>query len=270
LYTCRLNFHRASGRAVPAPWRRWDGATGVPHRSIRNRHVSALLDALSGDGPVVAVELRPPRARLSSSAGIDAWIDTYHAVRRLTAQGRYVFLTDSAVGSEEEDNLRHLVINLGEDAPRSRVVPFLTAKHTFEYCLSYADRARQHGFQALVVLGGDRAVGTPRCVEHAWQLRAAIRAREPGLHLGGWVNPHADAARQVDYLLAAENTADFALTQIVSHHDLPSVEALIEEAVCARSIRALSRAGARHFYVSNLPLERAQGTLDRILRLVGE
>ena len=31
--------------------------------------------------------------------------------------------TDSAVGSKEEDNLRHLVINLGSDVPRSKIVP---------------------------------------------------------------------------------------------------------------------------------------------------
>jgi hypothetical protein len=192
--------------------------------------MSDILDALSSGPSVIAAELRPPRAQLGAAAGIDAWIDTYHAVRRLTRGGRFVFLTDSAVGSQEEDNLRHLVINLGDDAPRSHVVPFLTSKHTLEYCLAYADRARQHGFPALVVLGGDRAVGVPRCVEHAWQLRERIRAREPGLLLGGWANPHADAARQVEYLLEPRNTADFYLTQIVSHHHLPAVEAFLGEA----------------------------------------
>jgi hypothetical protein len=192
--------------------------------------VPSLVEALRGPRPVVAVELRPPRARLGAAAGIDAWIDTYHAVRRLTRQERYVFLTDSAVGADEEDNLRHLVINLGDHAPRAHVVPFLTSKHPLEYCLAYADRARQHQFPALVVLGGDRTVGPPRCVEHAWQLRALLRQRQPDLQLGGWVNPHADPVRQVDYLLAAGSTADFVLTQIVSHHDLPAVEGLLAEA----------------------------------------
>ena len=37
------------------------------------------------------------------TAGIDAWINTYHAVRSLTRQGTYVFLTDSAVGAPEEN-----------------------------------------------------------------------------------------------------------------------------------------------------------------------
>ena len=144
-----------------------------------------LLDALQTTPNVIAAELRPPRAELEAAAGIDAWIDTYHAVRRLTRQNAFVFLTDSAVGAEEEDNVRHLVTNLGPDVSRDRIVPFLTAKHSRDYCLAYAERARQHGLPALVVLGGDRDVGTARCVEHAFLLRQAIRARAPDLLLGG-------------------------------------------------------------------------------------
>src|SRR5688572_27423774 len=136
--------------------------------------VPTLLQALRSERPVIAAELRPPRAELEASASRDAWIDTYHAVRGLTKNGTYVFLTDSAVGLKEEDNLRHLIINLGTDVPRSSVVPFLTCKHTSEYCLAYADRARHNGFESLVILGGDKHVGPPRCVEHAWQLREMI------------------------------------------------------------------------------------------------
>jgi hypothetical protein len=40
------------------------------------------------------------------------------------------------------------------------------------------------------------------------------------------------------------------------------------DAVCARSIRELTAAGVRHFYVSNLPVNRAAATLQRILALV--
>jgi hypothetical protein len=40
------------------------------------------------------------------------------------------------------------------------------------------------------------------------------------------------------------------------------------ESVCARSIRELTDAGARHFYVSNLPIGRAAATLQTILELV--
>jgi hypothetical protein len=249
---------------------------------------------------------------------MDAWIDTYHAVRGLTRNGTFVFLTDSAVGLKEEDNLRHLVINLGSDVPRSRVVPFLTCKHTSEYCLAYADRARHHGFESLVILGGDKHVGPPRCVEHAWQLREMIRARDSHLALGGWANPHGDAASQVAHLLDDRATAEFFLTQIVSHHSVPAVERFLGEAerrglglpgmfgvfyyrsanaktletlreflpvpvdglraefaagatsdsVCARSIRELTAAGVRHFYVSNLPVGKAAATLRGILDLV--
>jgi len=278
-----------------------------------------LLSALRSGASVLAAELRPPRAELATAEGMDAWIDTYHAVRRLTGQGTYVFLTDSAVGAEEEDNLRHLVTNLGNDVPRERIVPFLTAKHSLEFCLSYAERAHQKGFPALVVLGGDRAVGPPRSVEHAWQLRELLRTRDHTLTLGGWANPHADPDRQVDYLAAPTFHAEFYLTQVVSHHhadrvsrfvraaerralDLPGIfgvffyrsanartlEALqsflpvpvdaltrefaagaTPEDVCARTIRALTDAGARHFYISNLPIGRAQHALAIVLEKVG-
>ena len=95
------------------------------------------------------------------------------------------------------------------------------------YCLNYADRAVGHGFPSLVVLGGDSSVGPPRCVEHAWQLRQAILSRQPRLALGGWANPHRPAASQVAFLQAPEFTASFALTQVVSHHQLDSVDALL-------------------------------------------
>jgi hypothetical protein len=277
-----------------------------------------LLQSLSGGQSVIAAELRPPRAELEAAASRDAWIDTYHAVTSLTRGGTFVFLTDSAVGTREEDNLRHLTINMGSDVPRSSVVPFLTCKHPLDYCLAYADRAHQQGFDALVVLGGDKNVGPPRCVEHAWQLREMIRARDGQLGLGGWANPHANPATQVRHLLEDRVTAEFYLTQIVSHHSRPAVEAFLAEtaqrnlgipgmfgvfyyrsanvrtletlrqflpvpfdelrrefadgatpdSICARSIRELTAAGARHFYVSNLPVSRAAATLERILALV--
>jgi hypothetical protein len=190
----------------------------------------AFLDALQSGTTVIAAELRPPRAELGSAEGMDAWIDTYHAVRALTRQDVAVFLTDSAVGTQEENNLRHLVTNLGRDLPRDRVVPFLTTKHSLDFCLSYAEQAWQHGFPALVVLGGDRSLGRPRCVDHAWQLRHQIRLREPRLKLGGWANPYADAAQQVDFLTDANINADFYLTQVVSHLDSGPVARFVEAA----------------------------------------
>ncbi len=189
-----------------------------------------MLADLRSDQPVVAVELRPPRAELESAAGIDAWIDTYHAIRGLVRQGVRVMVTDSAVGAQEENNLRHLVSNLGPDVPRDHVVPFLTTKHSLEFCLAYADQVVQHAFPALVVLGGDKHVGRARSVEHAWQLRRLIRERHPQLPLGGWANPAADAGRQVAFVGGGEFTADFYLTQIVSHHRLGDVETFLRAA----------------------------------------
>ena len=189
----------------------------------------SLLDALRAGPSVITAELRPPRAELGSSEGMDAWIDLYHAIRGLGRQDVRVFLTDSAVGTQEENNLRHLVTNLGRDVPRDRVVPFLTSKHSMEFCLAYAEQAWQSGFSSLVVLGGDKSIGRPRCVEHAWELRHAIREREPHLTLGGWANPYADAATQADFLADRGFTAEYYLTQIVSHLDVPPIERFLEE-----------------------------------------
>jgi hypothetical protein len=175
------------------------------------------------------VELRPPRAELDAAAGRDQWIDTYHAVSGFVRDRSFVFLTDSAVGAREEHNLRHLVINLGTDVPRDRVVPFLTTKHSMAFCLSYAERAMHEGFPSLVVLGGDRSVGPARCVDHAWQLREAIRAHVPDLTLGGWANPHADAVRQAEYLGDSRFTGEFFLSQVVSHHDAPAIDRFLAE-----------------------------------------
>jgi hypothetical protein len=271
--------------------------------------------ALNSQSTVIAAELRPPRAELGSREGMDAWIDMYHSVRSLARRDVRVFLTDSAVGTQEENNLRHLVTNLGRDVARDHVIPFLTSKHSLEFCLSYAEQAWQHGFPALVVLGGDKSVGRPRCVEHAWQLREQIRARERRLTLGGWANPYADTATQVEYLSDDCFNAEFYLTQIVSHLNLTPVDRFITEAkrrgiakpgmfgvffyrsanpntlaalsrflpvpvdgltrefnagatavdVCARTMRALLDVGARHFYISNLPLHSAATTLNEIL-----
>jgi hypothetical protein len=190
----------------------------------------SLAELLETEQSVIAAELRPPRAELAAAEGMDAWIDTYHAVRGLTRQGVPVFLTDSAVGLQEEDNLRHLIANLGPDVPRDLVVPFLTTKHSLGYCLSYAERAWHNAFGSLVVLGGDKHVGPPRCVAHAWELRKAIREREPHLALGGWANPNADGDRQAGFLVDGTFNAEFYLTQIVSHHEIDPVARFLEAA----------------------------------------
>jgi hypothetical protein len=177
---------------------------------------------------VIAVELRPPRAELESAEGMDAWIDTYHAIRSLTRHDVRVMVTDSAVGAQEENNLRHLVNNLGQTVDRRQIIPFLTTKHSLQFCLAYADQTAQNGFPSLVVLGGDKHVGRPRCLEHAWELRELIRERHPELELGGWANPIASPERQVDFLLDGRVSADFYLTQIVSHHQTGQVSAFLD------------------------------------------
>jgi hypothetical protein len=143
-----------------------------------------------------------------------------------------------------------------------------------------------------------------------------LRARDHTITLGGWANPHADAERQVEYLSSPDVHAEFFLTQVVSHHDLPAVVRLLEagrrrgltlpgvfgvffyrsanpktlaaltsflpvpaaalieefasgataEEVCARTIRTLTDAGVQHFYISNLPVGRAQSVLSDVLR----
>ena len=191
--------------------------------------MSSYLSLLKSESTsVVAVELRPPRAELEAAEGMDAWIDTYHAIRSLTRHDIRVMVTDSAVGAQEENNLRHLVANLGDAVGRHKVIPFLTTKHSLEFCLAYADQAVHNGFPSLVVLGGDKHVGRARSLEHAWQLRKLIRERHPGLELGGWANPIADPIRQVDFLLRPDAHADFYLTQIVSHHQGDRVGAFLD------------------------------------------
>jgi hypothetical protein len=189
-----------------------------------------VLERLRDPRPLIAVELRPPRAGLSRREGMDTWIDMYHSLRRLTRGDTLVFLTDNAVGEAEEENLQHLTTNLAGEVKPSKLVPFLTSKHALDYCLMYATRAASHGFQALTVLGGDRTVGPSRCLEYAYQLRELIRARVPGLLLGGWANPHRPAAEQVDFLLSPRFTGEFYLTQVVSHHSIRAVEAFVTEA----------------------------------------
>lgn len=207
-----------------------------------------LKDRLADPRPLLAVELRPPRRELEGVHAMEAWIDAYHAVQRLSASDTVVFLTDNAIGSSEEENLGHLVRNLGPAARRERIVPFLTLKHPLDYCGRYAGRARRERFPALVVLGGDTHDAVPRCLPHSWQLREALRAEQPGLLLGGWVNPYRDPVEQVALLLEHATGLDFLLTQIVSHHELAPVAAFVEEA--ARRDLALPTFAGVFFYRS--------------------
>lgn len=210
-----------------------DAAQGTPAPAELPSHLSGasrpsrLLARLQAPGPLVSVELRPPRTDLGRMDTMDAWIDLHHGVQRLVRGDRIVFFTDSAVGVPEEENLSHLSGNLGGDVEAWPLVPFLTTKHPLEYCLLYARRAWAGGVEALTVLGGDRHVGPPRCVPFAKDLRRILRQEVPGLALGGWANPARDPAEQAGFLAAPDVEADFFLTQVVSHHDLAPVEAFL-------------------------------------------
>src|SRR4030095_4669925 len=174
------------------------------------------------------VEMCPPRMDLPLQQSVDAWIDSNQLMRRITSLGRFVFMTDGAIGRREEPNLRHVTINVGAEANRARIVPILTTKHSLEYCLEFAQRSYTLGFTSLVVLGGDKSDDTPRCVEHAYELRRLIRQRVPGITLGGWASPHG-GRRQVEYMLHPEYSADFYLAQIVSHYQPRAIDEFVSE-----------------------------------------
>lgn len=183
-----------------------------------------ILVRLRAPGPLVGVELRPPRLGLDAVRGMDVWIDMYHSVRRLSRNGTFVLLTDDAAGDPEEESLAHLAANLGGAAELATVVPFLTCKHPLEYCRLFAQRAAGLGVAGVAVVGGDHSVGPERCVPHGKDLRAILRREQPGFPLGGWANPHRDPVEQARFVADADFSADFVLTQIVSHHSLGQVE----------------------------------------------
>jgi len=159
---------------------------------------------------------------------MSAWIDLHHTLGRLTRDELFVFLTDNAVGAAEEENLAHVGANVGDSVDLRRIIPILTTKHTLDYCETFAKRAASDGFDALTVLGGDTSVGAPRCVPHGRDLREILRAKVPSLTLGGWVNPHRPADEQVRFIAPPQAIAEFALSQIVSHHSLSGVAWLLE------------------------------------------
>lgn len=191
---------------------------------------STLVSALEAPGPLLTVELRPPPATLNRESSMEAWIDAYHGVQRLLAHDRFVLFTDDAVGAREEESLAHLTTNLGADSDLSRVVPFLTCKHTLEYCLLFARRAASYGFGAITVTGGDGAVGPPRCLPRSRDLRLQIREQGIPLPLGVWVNPYRDPEEQVDFLHNEVGVSSYFLTQVVSHHDMEPVDRFLEAA----------------------------------------
>lgn len=165
---------------------------------------------------------------MAQAQSMDSWFGMNTTVRRLAAGGSPIFLTDSAVGMAEEENLHHLVANLEHEVDMGGICPFLTTKHSLEYCMWFAARAVDAGCGALSVLGGDKHAGPARCVPHGYLLRERISERYPELPLGGWANPHGDAARQAAYMADERYHAAFCLTQLVSHHDLDPMSRLMD------------------------------------------
>ena len=189
----------------------------------------SLLKALGAPKHLlINVEMCPPRSDLPLEESVEAWIDSNRLMRKVTSLGRFVFMTDGAIGRREEPNLRHVTINLGLEADRARIVPILTTKHSLEYCLEFAKRSYDLGFTSLVVLGGDKSDPTPRCVEHAYELRRLIRQAVPGMTLGGWASPHG-GRRQVEFILDPEYSADFYMAQIASHYQMAAMDEFLNE-----------------------------------------
>ena len=141
---------------------------------------SSVLQRLQERPPPRDGELRPPRTGLSSADTMELWIDMYHSIQRLARHDTIIFLTDNAVGLSEEENLAHLTANLAGDVDPSRIVPFLTSKHSIEYCLMHASRAASHGFEALTVLGGDHTVVPPAACPTPESCAASSASGCPG------------------------------------------------------------------------------------------
>lgn len=191
---------------------------------------STFMEVLYDERPVISVELRPPPADLPADQSVDAWIRLEHGVLRLLEDERFILFTDDAVGDREEESLRVLTTSLGADADLTRVIPFLTCKHSLEYCGLFARRAQAHGLGGVTVTGGDVQVGPPRCLPRSRDLRAHLRPRVPELPMGAWVNPFREASEQVGLLLDEGHDADYFLTQVISHHDMGPVDRFLDEA----------------------------------------
>ena len=189
----------------------------------------SLLEVLNDPKqPLLNVEWCPPQMDLSLEQSLEAWIDNNHFIRKVTSLQRFIFMTDGSMGRREEQNLRHVITNLGSDADHSMIVPILTAKHPSDYCIDFSEKAYALGFRSLVVIGGDRFDSVPRCVEHAYELRKMIREHVPDLILGGWANPHG-GTREVEFMADVDYCADFYLSQVTSHHDAEIVDNFLDE-----------------------------------------
>ena len=233
--------------------RRRDAAAGGS-ASRSAAHVSLLRVAAVGQ---TRSSPRSSGRRAPSSdplEGMDAWIDTYHAIRALDAPGRRRSSSPTAPSARRKRTTCGTSSRTsGATLPRDRVVPFLTSKHSLDFCLSLC----RAGVAARVsrrssCSAATRRVGRPRCVEHAWELRQRDpRARAaPRRSAAGRIRTPMPA-QQVDFLLDDSFTAEFYLTQVVSHLDMRA-----GGAVSRRS--APPRAGPAAGHVRRLLLPQRQ------------
>jgi len=154
---------------------------------------------------------------------MDAWNRTPTAVQRLTRQGNFVFLTDSAIGRRGGRQPAP-----SGDQPRPGVRASASSRFSrrstrVNTVCSYAERAHTERLSRPGRARGDKAVGAPRSVEHAWQLRKMLRDHGCGLALGGWANPHAEPGTAGRLPCQRRDfPCRVFLTQVVSHHHVES------------------------------------------------
>ena len=200
--------------------------------------MSVLVEQLKSGTPVIAAELRPPRAELETAASMDAWIDTYHAVRGLT-RGGHVRLPDRQrrrpEGRRQPPPPRHQSRHRRAALAR-RPVPDLQAH------VGVLPRLRRsRAAPRLRVAGGPRRRQARRAAALR-RARLAAARDDPRARAGAGARADgpirtANAAAQVQHLLDDRVTAEFYLTQIVSHHSRPAVERFLAEARAPRAWR---------------------------------
>ena len=167
----------------------------------------------------MSAELRPPRAELALRQG---WTRDRHLSRgqRAGARRTYVFLTDSAVGARRKQSAT-LVINLGSDVPRDRVVPFRPPSTRWISISAYR-QSLAAGFSSLVVLGGDRSSRTATlCLTTPGSSARRFASTCRTSRSAAGPNPHADAVKQAAFVDDDRFSAEFFLTQVVSHRRHP-------------------------------------------------
>ena len=199
----------------------------------------SLLDSLRGPDAVIAAELRPPRAELTRSRG-HGRLDR-HVPRRSAADAERHVRVPHRQRRRAPPRKTTSGISSRTSAPTCRASASSRssrAKHPLDYCLSYAERAWQHGLPGA--RGARRRQDRRRpalgraCVAAAPDAFARTIA---ALALGGWANPHADAERAGRLSRCDRHfTAEFYLTQVVSHHHAAAGRAVRPRAPSGRGL----------------------------------